>query len=245
MKLNDLNLQQRQAVTCVDQPCLVLAGAGSGKTGVITRKIAWLIEQGYEPARVCALTFTNKAAREMKQRASRLISRDSARGLIVSTFHSLGQRILLREAHRLGYRRGFSIMDSRDTEACLADLAYRDLSDTDLLRATRHQISRWKNNFIDPEAASAQADSALLQNQAMLYREYQQHLHACNSMDFDDLIMLPVRLFQDDAEVLSDWQGHIHYLLIDEYQDTNASQYELIRLLCGIRQKLTVVGGDD
>ncbi len=166
MNLNDLNAPQREAVVCVDRPCLVLAGAGSGKTGVITRKIAWLIAQGYAPNRICAVTFTNKAAREMKLRVARLLDVQSARGLVISTFHSLGQRILLREAHHLGYRRGFSIMDARDTEACLAELARRDAPDADQLRQARFQISRWKNDFINPETALAQADTPLLQTQA-------------------------------------------------------------------------------
>ena len=230
---------------CIDRPCLVLAGAGSGKTGVITHKIAWLIDQGYAPQQVSAVTFTNKAAREMKQRVGSLLGRKSAPGLKISTFHSLGQRILLQESHRLGYRHGFSIMDSRDVETCLAELAHRDNVGSDFARQAMYQISRWKNDFIDPASALAQAQDQPTQNQARLYQEYQQHLLACNSMDFDDLIMLPVTLFHDDTAVLNRWQDKIRYLLVDEYQDTNTSQYELIRLLCGLRQKLTVVGDDD
>ena len=245
MNLGDLNPEQQQAVRCIDTPCLVLAGAGSGKTGVITRKIAWLIAQGYAPANVCAVTFTNKAAREMKQRVARLLDGQPTRGLIVSTFHSLGQRILLREAQHLGYRRGFSIMDARDTEACLAELARRDAPDADAVRAARFQISRWKNDFVDPETALAEADTPLLQGQARLYAAYREQLLACNTMDFDDLIMLPVQLFRQHAEILDYWRGRVRYLLVDEYQDTNTSQYELIRLLCEVRQKLTVVGDDD
>jgi ATP-dependent DNA helicase Rep len=229
----------------VDRPCLVLAGAGSGKTGVITRKIAWLIEQGYAAQHVCAVTFTNKAAREMRQRVSRLLGGKTTRGLKISTFHSLGQRILLRESHGLGYRRGFSIMDSRDVETCLAELAHRSVQDAAYAKLSMYQISRWKNDFIDPETALVQADTQLLQNQARLYQEYQQHLLACNSMDFDDLIMLPVTIFRNDPAILNQWQDRIRYLLVDEYQDTNTSQYEMIKLICGLRQKLTVVGDDD
>ena len=223
----------------------MLAGAGSGKTGVITRKIAWLIQQGYAAQHICAVTFTNKAAREMRQRVTRLMDRKTTRGLKISTFHSLGQRILIHESHRLGYRRGFSIMDSRDVETCLDGLAHRLEQDTDYIRQTMHQISRWKNDFVAPATAAATADTPLLQAQARLYEEYQQHLLACNSMDFDDLIMLPVQLFRDHAEVLNSWQDRIRYLLIDEYQDTNTSQYEMVKALCSIRQKLTVVGDDD
>ena len=245
MNLKDLNQPQREAVQCIDRPCLVLAGAGSGKTGVITRKIAWLIDRGYRPDQVCAVTFTNKAAREMKQRVGRLLGGKSPGGLKISTFHSLGQRILLQEAHRLGYRRGFSIMDARDVETCLAELAHRAAADRDETRQAMYQISRWKNDFIAPESALADADTPLLQHQARLYADYQQQLLACNSMDFDDLIMLPVMIFRDDAAVLHKWQDRVRYLLVDEYQDTNTSQYEMIRLLCGLRQKLTVVGDDD
>ena len=245
MNLQDLNQPQQQAVKCIDRPCLVLAGAGSGKTGVITRKIAWLLRQGYAAQHICAVTFTNKAAREMRQRVTRLIDSKTTKGLRISTFHSLGQRILIHESHRLGYRRGFSIMDSRDVETCLGELAHRLEQDSDYIRQTMYQISRWKNDFVAPAAAAATTDTPLLQAQARLYEEYQQHLQTCNSMDFDDLIMLPVQLFRDHAEVLNNWQDRIRYLLIDEYQDTNTSQYELVKALCGIRQKLTVVGDDD
>jgi ATP-dependent DNA helicase Rep len=245
LNLQDLNQPQQQAVKCIDRPCLVLAGAGSGKTGVITRKIAWLIQQGYATQHICAVTFTNKAAREMRQRVNRLLDKKTTKGLRISTFHSLGQRILIQESHRLGYRRGFSIMDSRDVEACLDGLAHRLEQNTDYIKQTMVQISRWKNDFIAPAEATATADTPLLQAQAHLYQEYQQHLLACNSMDFDDLIMLPVQLFRNHTEVLNNWQDRIRYLLIDEYQDTNTSQYELVKALCGIRQKLTVVGDDD
>jgi len=245
LNLQDLNQPQQQAVKCIDRPCLVLAGAGSGKTGVITRKIAWLIQQGYAAQHICAVTFTNKAAREMRQRVTRLMDRKTTKGLKISTFHSLGQRILIHESHRLGYRRGFSIMDTRDVETCLDGLAHRLEQDTDYIRQTMYQIGRWKNDFIAPAAAADAADTPLLQAQAHLYDEYQQHLLACNSMDFDDLIMLPVQLFRNHAQVLNNWQDRIRYLLIDEYQDTNTSQYEMVKALCGIRQKLTVVGDDD
>jgi ATP-dependent DNA helicase Rep len=241
----DLNAPQQQAVKCIDQPCLVIAGAGSGKTGVITRKIAWLIEKGYSAQQIYAVTFTNKAAREMRQRVSKLLDSKITKGLKISTFHSLGQRILLQEAHRLGYRRGFSIMDSRDVETCLEGLAHRLNQESDYIKQAMYQISRWKNDFIDPETAAATAEDAISQAQAGLYIEYQQQLLACNSMDFDDLIMLPLQLFRRYEEVLNRWQERIRYLLVDEYQDTNTSQYELVKALCGIRQKLTVVGDDD
>ena len=137
----------------------MLAGAGSGKTGVITRKIAWLIEQGYAAQHICAVTFTNKAAREMRQRVTRLMGKKGTKGLKISTFHSLGQRILIHEAHRLGYRRGFSIMDSHDVQTCLGGLAHRLEQDTDYIRQAMYQISRWKNDFIDSETALAIANT--------------------------------------------------------------------------------------
>ena len=229
----------------MDRPCLVLAGAGSGKTGVITRKIAWLIEHGYRPEQVQAVTFTNKAAREMRQRVSRLLDGKAARGLGISTFHSLGQRILRREAWRMGYRRGFSILDARDTETVLDSLAQRGEQEADKTRQAMYRISRWKNDFVLPGQALEGAEDALTRSQANLYLAYRQHLLACNSMDFDDLIMLPVMLFREFPEVLDAWRDRIRYLLIDEYQDTSTSQYEMVRALCAIRQKLTVVGDDD
>ena len=245
MNLKDLNPPQRQAVTCVERPCLVLAGAGSGKTGVITRKIAWLIASGYRPNQVYAVTFTNKAAREMRQRVSRLLDNGAAKGLTISTFHSLGQRILQREAGRLGYRRSFSILDTRDVETCLGSLMQRGELENDEVRQAMYQISRWKNDFVDPERALETAEDDTARRRARLYLAYQQQLHACNSMDFDDLIMLPVRLFREFTEVRDEWRDRVRYLLIDEYQDTNTSQYELVKALCEMRRKLTVVGDDD
>jgi len=245
LNLQDLNLPQQQAVKCIDRPCLVLAGAGSGKTGVIIRKIAWLIDKGYAPHQIRAVTFTNKAAGEMQQRVSRLLGVQKFRGLGISTFHRLGLHILRQHCHQLGYRRGFSIMDSRDVESCLQELSHRANQDSDLVKQTMYQISRWKNDFIDPVSALDNAEDQHMQSRARLYREYQQHTLACNAMDFDDLIMLAVHLFRKHDSVLHKWQDKIRYLLVDEYQDTNTSQYELIKLLCGLRQQLTVVGDDD
>jgi len=245
LNLQDLNLPQQQAVKCIDRPCLVLAGAGSGKTGVIVRKIAWLIHRGYAAHQIRAVTFTNKAAREMQLRVSRLLGAQNARGPGISTFHTLGLHILRQHCYQLGYRRGFSIMDSRDVESCLQELSHGANQDSDLVKQSMYQISRWKNDFIDPLAALTNAEDELMRSRAQLYQEYQQHTLACNAMDFDDLILLPVRLFRGDESVLHQWQDKIRYLLVDEYQDTNTSQYELINLLCGLRQRLTVVGDDD
>ncbi len=246
MNLQQLNEPQRRAVTTVETPCLVLAGAGSGKTRVITQKIAWLIrEAGYRPDRIRAVTFTNKAAKEMKQRAAELLGKREAQGLRISTFHTLGLNILQREYARLGLRKGFSILDARDAEDCIAELQHKDNPEPELIRQTQWRISQWKNDFTTPEQALDQAEDSLQQHQARVYLAYRDQLQACNAVDFDDLIMLPVLLFRQHSEVLDQWRDRIHYLLVDEYQDTNASQYELIRQLCSVRQKLTVVGDDD
>jgi ATP-dependent DNA helicase Rep len=246
MKLQDLNLPQQQAVTCIDKPCLVLAGAGSGKTRVITYKIGHLIHQaGYAPNTIRALTFTNKSAREMKQRIVALLGKKHSKGIGISTFHTLGLRILQEEYFELGLRKGFSILDSKDVESCLTELLHRGESDQAFTKQAMYQISRWKNEFIDPVSAIEMADTPLLESQSRLYQNYQEHMLACNTLDFDDLIMMPVILFRRNEDSLLKWRGKIHYLLVDEYQDTNTSQYELIKLIAGLRQKLTVVGDDD
>ena len=246
MNLQHFNQPQQDAILCIDRPCLVLAGAGSGKTRVITQKIAHLIHQaGYESKRIRAVTFTNKAAREMKLRASSLLGKNESRGLKITTFHTLGLNILQQDYFQLGYRKGFSIFDGKDVEATLTELQHKTDPEAELIKQTQYQISRWKNDFLNPDLAMAQADTPVLQHHAKIYAVYQQQLLACNAMDFDDLIMLPVVLFRANQEVLNKWQDRIHYLLVDEYQDTNHSQYEMIRLLCQHRQRLTVVGDDD
>ena len=246
MKLQDLNIAQQQAVACIDKPCLVLAGAGSGKTRVITYKIAYLIQQaGYAPGKIQALTFTNKSAREMKQRSAALLGKKHSKGIGISTFHTLGLRILQQEYLELGLRKGFSILDSNSVASCLAELLHRDDNDLSFVKQGMYQISRWKNEFIDPADAIRLADTPLAASQAELYQRYQQHMLACNTLDFDDLIMMPVILLRKNEAALLKWRGKIHYLLVDEYQDTNTSQYELIKLISGLRKKLTVVGDDD
>jgi len=246
MSLQSMNSQQQLAVTTIEQPCLVLAGAGSGKTRVITQKIVHLIQQqGYAAHSIRAVTFTNKSAREMKQRVQQSLDAKLRRGLKISTFHTLGLNIIQQEYFALGYRKGFSIIDSKDAENCIRELQHKTEPDKDQIKQTQYQISRWKNDFISPEAAMAHAEDALEQHHAQMYMAYQTHIKACNTLDFDDLIMQPVVLFRQDESILNKWQERIKYLLVDEYQDTNTSQYELIKLLCNIRQKLTVVGDDD
>jgi len=248
--VNDLNPQQREAVRHIDGPLLVLAGAGSGKTRVITRKIAYLIEEcGVAAKNIAAVTFTNKAAREMKTRVTELMNsrkQASARGLMVSTFHNLGLNILRREYKHLGYRSGFSIFDQHDSLAVLRDLMGRDFAaDSEHAEQVQWQISEWKNQLILPEQALKIAEAGTQMSAAKVYPRYVEALKAYNGVDFDDLILKPVLLFRNNDEVLKRWQARIHYLLVDEYQDTNGCQYELVKQLVGIREALTVVGDDD
>ena len=245
--MTQLNARQREAVLYIDGPCLVLAGAGSGKTSVITRKIAYLIQQCDLPARhIAALTFTNKAAREMKERVTGLVKGAAAKGLTVSTFHNLGLNIIRREYKTLGFKPGFSIFDAEDARALLKELMLRDGDlDSDHLDLVQHQISNWKNDLTAPEHALSHAQSPGEQSIALVYQRYNQALRAYNAVDFDDLILIPVHLFQQHNEVLARWQRKIRYLLVDEYQDTNSSQYLLVKLLVGDRGALTVVGDDD
>lgn len=245
--MTQLNPRQREAVRYVDGPCLVLAGAGSGKTSVITRKIAYLIEQCDLPARhIAALTFTNKAAREMKERIAGLVKGQAARGLTVSTFHNLGLNMIRREAGSLGFKPGFSIFDAEDARALIKELMLKDGElDSDHLNTVQHQISNWKNDLVEPEQALALAESPGEQTIALVYQRYNQALRAYNAVDFDDLILIPVQLLERDAEALARWRRRIRYLLVDEYQDTNSSQYRLVKLLVGDRGALTVVGDDD
>ena len=225
----------------LDGPLLVLAGAGSGKTGVITQKIAHLIKRGYAAHRVIAVTFTNKAAREMKQRASRLISSEDAKALTVSTFHSLGLSMIREEHETLGYKARFSIFDAEDVDKMLAELVGRD---GDQRKETRAAISAWKSALIAPEQAVAEATGKDVPL-ARAYAEYQRRLKAYNAVDFDDLLSVPVQLLRDDPAARERWQNRYRYLLVDEYQDTNAAQYEMMRLLAGVRAAFTVVGDDD
>ena len=244
---NNLNSQQKAALKYIDGPLLVLAGAGSGKTSVITQKIAYLVEQCDIPARnIAAVTFTNKAAREMKARVSKLMPKDKARGLTVSTFHNLGLTIIRTEIKTLGFKPGFSILDQEDCRKLLKELMVRHSElDDKLLDQVQSTISSWKNSLLEPGQATGASDSTGEQGIAMLYERYQRALKAYNAVDFDDLIMTPVMLFRQYPDILSKWQRRIRYLLVDEYQDTNLAQYELVKTLVNEKQALTVVGDDD
>ena len=244
--MSKLNPRQREAVHYVSGPLLVLAGAGSGKTSVITRKIAYLVENcGYKAANIAALTFTNKAAREMKERVMSLLPGKGAKGLTVSTFHNLGLNIIRREHKTLGFKPGFSIFDDQDSKALLKDLMLHNGEDSDQVDAVLNQISNWKNELIEPDDAIAHAQMPQDILAARAYEAYNLHLRAYNAVDFDDLIRLPVQLFEQYPDVLERWQRKIRYLLVDEYQDTNLSQYRLVRQLVGLSGALTVVGDDD
>jgi ATP-dependent DNA helicase Rep len=246
--VNRLNPRQREAVRYIEGPLLVLAGAGSGKTSVITRKMAYLIEQVGIPGRhIAALTFTNKAAREMKERVGRLVDRKLTRGLTVSTFHNLGLNIIREEHQHLGYYPGFSIFDADDAKALLQDLMMREASADagDELNDIQMTISGWKNAMRGPSEALSKAADEREQRIAVVYARYVEYLKAYNAVDFDDLILLPVQLFRTRPEVLQKWQRKIRYLLVDEYQDTNLCQYDLVKLLVAERSALTVVGDDD
>ena len=240
-----LNPRKKEAVRYIDGPLLVLAGAGSGKTTVITRKIAWLIQEcGISPARIAAVTFTNKAAREMRIRVSDLRKGTDAKGLSISTFHTLGLTILRKELAASGYKPGFSIHDSEDSHNLIRESLRGNKGVTP--ESVQWQISAWKNALLTPEQAAAGSNGdTLLATAARVYAEYQRSLKAFNALDFDDLILQPVHVLRDHPEVRTRWQQQVRYLLVDEYQDTNAGQYELVKLLVGDGGALTVVGDDD
>ncbi|EOW2079271.1 DNA helicase Rep [Vibrio mimicus] len=242
-----LNPRQDEAVKFISGPCLVLAGAGSGKTRVITNKIAYLVQQcGYKARNIAAVTFTNKAAREMKERVAQTLGKAESRGLMVSTFHTLGLNIIRREYKQLGLKAGFSLFDDQDQMALLKELTEKQLDgDKDLLRLLLSTISNWKNDMLTPQQAKAMAQGEQQQLFAHCFELYQKQMQSYNALDFDDLILLPVLLLRSSEEVRQRWQNRIRYLLVDEYQDTNTSQYELVKLLVGERGRLTVVGDDD
>ncbi|PSU20795.1 ATP-dependent DNA helicase Rep [Photobacterium phosphoreum] len=242
-----LNPRQTEAVKYVSGPCLVLAGAGSGKTRVITNKIAYLVQQcDYKARNIAALTFTNKAAREMKERVGQTLGRQESKGLMVSTFHTLGLNIVRRECKYLGLKANFSLFDDQDQMALLKELTEEELDgDKDLLKQLQSTISNWKNDMLSPVDAAGRAQTERDQLFAHCYEMYQRQMKAYNALDFDDLILMPVLLLRDNQDVRQRWQNRIRYLLVDEYQDTNTSQYLFVKLLVGERARFTVVGDDD
>lgn len=242
-----LNPEQQQAVHHVHSPCLVLAGAGSGKTRVITHKIAHLIRTGTPAKHIAAITFTNKAAAEMRERIKKLIGKD-AKGLVVCTFHALGVRMLREDGAALGLKPQFSILDASDVLSLLKDCG--STTDASLAKKWQWQISLWKNQGLSAEEALAQAGSFAEQRTcAQIMQRYEERLQAYQSVDFDDLIGLQLKLLTQHADVRTKWQNTFSHILVDEYQDTNATQYAVLKQLVGYPNaadaRFTAVGDDD
>ncbi|HWI77715.1 MAG TPA: UvrD-helicase domain-containing protein [Ramlibacter sp.] len=237
-----LNSAQQEAVNYMHGPCLVLAGAGSGKTRVITHKVARLMQAGLEPQRIAAITFTNKAASEMRERAKALCGR-GAREVLICTFHALGVRMLRQDGAALGLKPAFSILDSDDVTSLLKDAG--GTTDAKTARQWQWAISLWKNMGLNAAQAEAQARDDNEKLTARIMARYEERLAAYQSVDFDDLIGLPLKLLQQHAEVREKWQAQLGHVLVDEYQDTNATQYEVLKLLVGERGRFTAVGDDD
>ncbi len=232
-----------QAVHHLEGPCLVLAGAGSGKTRVVTHKIARLLQAGYAPAQIAAITFTNKAAQEMRERAKQLVGPRAAKHLAISTFHSLGVRLLRSEGEHLGLKPQFSILDSDDVLGLMKDAG--GSTDNALARRWQWAISLWKNQGLDGAAAEQNAANDDERIAARVMLRYEERLAAYQAVDFDDLIVLPYELLQRDAQVRERWQQTLRYVLVDEVQDTNTIQYELLKSLVGKPGMFTAVGDDD
>jgi ATP-dependent DNA helicase Rep len=240
--MSGLNLAQQEAVNYMHGPCLVLAGAGSGKTRVITHKIGRLIASGVDAKRIAAITFTNKAAAEMRERAKQLVGR-SAKELLICTFHALGVRMLRQDGQVLGLKPQFSILDTDDVTSILKDAG--GTTDAATARQWQWAISAWKSAGLNAAQAEAQAKDDSERVTARIMARYEERLAAYQSVDFDDLIGLPLKLLRDHAEVREKWQKALAHVLVDEYQDTNATQYELLKLLVGERGRFTAVGDDD
>ena len=244
---NTMNPAQMAAVQHLDSPCLVLAGAGSGKTRVITHKIARLLQPGHgadlAPSQIGAITFTNKAAAEMRERVKALIGPKAAGKLLVCTFHSLGVRLLREDGEAVGLKPKFSILDSDDVLSILRDAGAT--TDAKLARSWQWQISLWKNQGLTSGHALSQAGSDDEALTAKIMALYEERLLAYQAVDFDDLIGLPLKLLSEHEHVRSKWQRQLRHVLVDEYQDTNATQYELLKLLVGPEGVFTAVGDDD
>jgi len=245
--VSNLNPEQQKAVLTIDAPLLVIAGAGSGKTRVITEKISHLISTGVAAKHITAVTFTNKAAKEMRSRVEKLCSSKKTKGIRISTFHSLGLDIIRKEHLALGLKKNISILDEQDKFKVLQDILENSQHQLDKAQISplSWQISDWKNQAVLPAQAMSLAEDTQQQLAAALYEQYQRYNRVCNAIDFDDLILTPLILFKEQPEVLKKWQNSTRYLLLDEYQDTNTTQYELFRHLVGSLGQFTVVGDDD
>ena len=238
-----LNPAQLEAVHHLHSPCLVLAGAGSGKTRVITHKIARLLQAGLAPKQIGAITFTNKAAQEMRERARSLVGARASKDLVIATFHSLGVRMLREDGERLGLKPKFSILDADDVLGVLKDAG--GTTDAALARRWQWTISLWKNNGLSCEQAEAAAQDDDERVAARVMKLYEERLAAYSAVDFDDLIGLPLKLLQQHEEAREKWRRTLRHVLVDEYQDTNATQYELLKALVGEQGIFTAVGDDD
>jgi len=242
--MHGLNPPQRAAVLHCEGPLLVLAGAGSGKTRVIVEKIAHLVATGRYPAkRIAAITFTNKSAKEMRERVGKRIRGEAGEGLTICTFHALGLKFLQIEHEAAGLKRGFSIFDADDAAAQVKDLLHG--AKPDAIEDAKNLISRAKNTGLSPQQAMAAARSNREKEAASLYERYQARLTTFNAVDFDDLIRLPVQILEENPEIVQAWRERIGYLLVDECQDTNDAQYRLLKMLAGERGNFTCVGDDD
>lgn len=242
-----LNPEQHKAVLITDKPLLVIAGAGSGKTRVITEKIIHLESTGIEAKHITAVTFTNKAAREMRSRVDKLGKSKKLKDVRISTFHSLGLEVIRKEYKALNFKKNISILDEQDKAKVIQDILENTLKNVDSaqIKPLSWQISEWKNQAYLPSQAAASAEDSQQQFAAALYEQYQRYIKVCNAVDFDDLILAPLQLFQQHPEIREKWRNSIRYMLLDEYQDTNTTQYELFKLLVGPLGQFTVVGDDD
>ena len=238
-----LNPAQLEAVHHLHSPCLVLAGAGSGKTRVITHKIARLLQAGLAPKQIGAITFTNKAAQEMRERARSLVGARASKDLVIATFHSLGVRMLREDGELLGLKPKFSILDADDVLGVLKDAG--GTTDAAVARRWQWTISLWKNNGLSCEQAEAAAQDDDERVAARVMKLYEERLAAYSAVDFDDLIGLPLKLLQQHEEAREKWRRTLRHVLVDEYQDTNATQYELLKALVGEQGIFTAVGDDD
>ena len=248
MDFSHLNPQQRQAVTSTKGPILVLAGAGSGKTRVIIQRIAWLIQvEQVLPAEILAVTFTNKAAREMQDRLKDEL-RGQQKGVQLSTFHSLGVQLLREHIDQLGYRSNFVIYDTQDQQSVIKGIMEdHDLEDSGLIDAkgVHYEIGQAKNRGLGPDHFLQQRDSTRSTQVGKVFAEYQRVLKGCNAIDFDDILLLTLKLFEEHSEAMEPIRERYHYLMVDEYQDTNRVQYQLMCHLCQRHRNLCVVGDDD
>jgi len=244
--LKDLNPIQREAVQTTEGPVMIVAGAGSGKTRVLTYRIAHLLDTGVPAANILALTFTNKAAREMRERVEQLVPGEESRRLWMGTFHATFARLLRRDAEKIGYHKNFSIYDTEDTQNLVKSILQDAGINTQQIppSAVRHAISHAKNRMTNPDAMAEAARDVFERRTADVYREYEKRLRASNSMDFDDLILQPIRLFDENPELLSHYQRQFRFILIDEYQDTNQAQYQVVRRLADSHRNICVVGDD-